>query len=455
MSRWLYTAVGVCLLPWLVVYLQWRGIRQPAYRRHWGERFRGGGKGRSAFSGQERAGMPILWIHAVSVGETRAAAPLITQWLGDAGQAARVVLTHSTPTGRETGAHLLDDLIQAGRLVQAYLPYDLPWANARFLRWAQPTAGLLMETELWPNLLSSAQRRGLPMALINARLSERSAKRFNQFSALSRPALSCLGLVVAQSAADADRLQAAGYTGEMVIAGNLKFDVLPDAAQVERGRAWRALWPRPKAWLVVSSRDDEEAAIGQAWVEANPRGTPADTPADTLLVVVPRHPQRFERVVQILEKAGLRVMRRSAGLSLGAEVDCLVGDSLGEVASYVAATDLALVGGSLMALGGQNPIEVCAQGRPVFFGPHMFNFQAISRDLSRAGAGFEVRSASEWIAQARELVAKGPAYRDAATAAGSFASQHRGAVDRTYLALMSWLMDSRSAGPRPPTAARS
>ena len=160
-------------------------------------------------------------------------------------------------------------------------------------------------------------------------------------------------------------------------------------------------------------------------------------------------------MVQILEKAGLRVMRRSAGLSLGAEVDCLVGDSLGEVASYVAATDLALVGGSLMALGGQNPIEVCAQGRPVFFGPHMFNFQAISRDLSRAGAGFEVRSASEWIAQARELVANGPAYRDAAAAAGSFASQHRGAVDRTYLALMSWLMDSRSAGPRPPTAARS
>lgn len=451
MSRWLYTAVGVCLLPWLVVYLQWRGIRQPAYRLHWGERFRGGGRGRSAFPGQEKAGMPILWIHAVSVGETRAAAPLIAQWLRGAGQAARVVLTHSTPTGRETGAQLLDDLIKAGQLVQAYLPYDLPWANARFLRWAQPTAGLLMETELWPNLLSSAQRRGLPMALINARLSERSAKRFNRFSALSRPALSCLGLVVAQSAADADRLQAAGYAGEMVIAGNLKFDVVPDAAQVQRGRAWRASWPRPKAWLVVSSRDDEEAAIGQAWVQAKS----GDTPDDTLLVVVPRHPQRFERVAQILERAGLRVMRRSEGLTFGAEVDCLVGDSLGEVASYVAATDLALVGGSLAALGGQNPIEVCAQGRPVFFGPHMFNFQAISRDLSHAGAGFEVQSASEWIAHARGLVSNGLAYQDAVVAAGSFASQHRGAVDRTHLALMSWLMASTSAGPRPPTAARS
>jgi 3-deoxy-D-manno-octulosonic-acid transferase len=440
--RSLYTLVGVLLLPLLAGYLLWRGRRQTAYLAHWSERFWGGGAGCRAF---DDADANVLWLHAVSVGETRAAEPLIRRWLEAAGAGACVVLTHTTPTGRETGRKCFEDLLGDGRLVQAYLPYDLPWANARFLDWARPSVGLLMETELWPNLLAQAHSRDLPMALINARLSARSARKLQQFGALARPTLGYLGLVLAQSQSDADRFRAAAYAGDLQVTGSLKFDVSPDAAQVAMGRGWRLQWSRPRAWLVVSSRDDEEIRIARAWLAARL--------SDTLLVVVPRHPQRFDRVAQLLTREGLHVVRRSERLALDASVDCWLGDSLGEMAAYVAATDLALVGGSLSPLGGQNPIEVCAQGKPVFFGPHMFNFHAIAEELSASGAGTQVRDAAAWLAAAEQLAAKPEAYAASATAAANFGQTHHGATDRTYRALMTWLTSSTSDGCRPPTEA--
>ncbi|NBT75603.1 MAG: 3-deoxy-D-manno-octulosonic acid transferase [Betaproteobacteria bacterium] len=418
-----YTVLGTLLLPLLATYLAWRARRQPAYWQHWGERFLGIPRhaGPYAFSQLDR---PVIWLHAVSVGETHAAQPLVKAWL--ASGKVRVLLTHTTPTGRQTGATLFGDE-SPEVFVQAYLPYDLPWANARFLRWARPSLGLLMETELWPNLLAQARSRGIPMALINARLSHRSARSLRRFSSLARPALGALSLVLAQTHADAQRFMANGYAGALELTGSLKFDVETSVALADLGREWRAAWPHRWVWLVISSRDDEEIELFRSWQLVRPRGA--------LLLVVPRHPQRFERVADLARTAGLKTAQRSQDLVLNAEVECLIGDSLGEMSAYVAASDLALIGGSLLPLGGQNPIEACAQGRPVFFGPAMFNFQAIARELRDCGAGFEVGSVAEFYGSAQLLMEDAKAYERACSAAKDFAVTHQGASARTLRAL--------------------
>ena len=458
LTRWAYTLASLAVLPGLVWHLLWRGLRQREYWKHWSERFFGTApqaftKWRADSTDQEH----LLWIHAVSVGETRAAEPLIRRWL-DQSPGHRIILTHTTPTGRMTGAACFSDVLSAQplRLLQCYLPYDLPWANDRFLRWAQPSIGALMETELWPNLLAAARDRKIPIALINARLSPRSGRRLLALRWLSRPAVAGLAGIAAQTERDAE-----GFRGllalptpaptvarppEIAVLGNMKFDLSVSATLLEQGRSWReALNQNPllgissagRIWAAVSTRDDEEEKILQAWLNAR---THQQLTEHDHLLIVPRHPQRFERVAQIISAQGMRACRRSAQWQLSisdpqpssglSSSTVLLGDSLGEMFAYLQMSDLVLIGGSLLPLGGQNPLEACALGRPVFFGPHMFNFHEIARALKACGAGLEIEHLDDWMIQGRRCLDNPHELQRRADAAIAFSIAHRGAADR-------------------------
>ncbi len=430
-----YRLAGYAALPLAAAYLLWRSRRQRAYRRHWAERFLGrGGRAVPAVAPLDAAG-PVIWVHAVSVGETRAAQPLVAQ-LAQAQPGARFVLTHMTPTGREAGADLLRQL--PGRITQRYLPYDTALAVGRFLDEVRPQVGVLMETEIWPTLLHAARRRGIAVVLANARLSGRSLQKALRQPRLMRGAAATLAAVGAQSAADAQRI-ARLYDGPVVVTGNAKFDQQPDAALLEQGRRWRArLDARGGArplWLFASSRDGEERLLLQA-LAAQP------APAARLLVV-PRHPQRFDDVASLLGERGDTVVRRSqwdtalAGPETPREV--LLGDSMGEMALYYAMADIALIGGSLLPLGGQNLIEACACGCAVVLGPHMFNFAVAAADAVAAGAALRARDADEAVQLVAQLCAE-PQRRAAMAQAGrAFAAAHRGATQRTVALVLNAL----------------
>ena len=458
LSRWAYTAASLLVLPGLVGHLLWRGLRQREYWKHWPERFFGTAPRAFAKWHADLADKKhLLWIHAVSVGETRAAEPLIRRWLEQSAD-HRIILTHTTPTGRMTGVACFSDVLsmQPSRLLQCYLPYDLPWANDRFLSWAQPSIGALMETELWPNLLAAAGYRKIPIALINARLSPRSGRRLLTLRWLSWPAVAGLAGIAAQTERDAEgfrRLLAsppderpAARRPKIAVLGNMKFDLSVSSAFLEQGRRWREaliqnpllrISPASRIWAAVSTRDDEEEKILQAWLNAKARQQLTDS--DHLLIV-PRHPQRFERVAQIITALGVRACRRSAQWQLSpsdpqpqsglASSTVLLGDSLGEMFAYLQMSDLVLIGGSLLPLGGQNPLEACALGRPVFFGPHMFNFHEIARALKACGAGVEIEHLDDWITQGRHCLDNPNELQRRADAAIAFSMAHRGAADR-------------------------
>jgi 3-deoxy-D-manno-octulosonic-acid transferase len=388
-------------------------------------------------------------VHAVSVGETRAAVPLIRALASSRPQAS-FVLTHMTPTGRAAGAELLPEL--EGRLQQRYLPYDVPFAIARFLNEVQPTLGVLMETEIWPNLLQATRARGIPVVLANARLSEKSLRRGQAQASLMRAAVTGISAVAAQTQADAQRI-AQLYDGPIHVSGNLKFDVLPSEALLEQGRRWRARWidafgdrfaHRP-IWLFASSREGEEAIFLDAWRTWSRTVQSASTKPRPVLLVVPRHPQRFDEVARLLAAAG-PVVRRSQWehylatvtsdvsgpvARVGAGPDILLGDSMGEMPLYYAMADVALMGGSLLSLGGQNLIEACACGCPVVMGPHMFNFAQAAADAEAAGAAVAVRDPASALLALAQISRDVEQQLRMAQAARSFAAQHRGATERT------------------------
>ena len=341
--RALYTLVWYLALPFLPLRLWWRGRREPGYREHVGERF---GRYRGA-----AAPSPILWVHAVSLGETRAAAPLVDR-LKRAYPDATVLLTHMTATGRAAGRALFGD-----RVVQAWLPYDVPFAVRAFLRHFRPRAGMLVETELWPNLVALAAAAGVPLFLVNARLSERSAAGYARIGRLARPMLSQLAGVAAQTAAHAARFAALGAAAPAVT-GNLKFD-LRDPRRGARPRPRIAAALR-RAAAGLGRRLDPRRRGG-----ADPRRARAPAlPAGTLTVIVPRHPQRFDAVAALLRERGIPFVRRSDNAPVPADVRVVLGDSMGEMLGYFAAADVVFVGGSLLPLGGQNLIEPIALGRP-------------------------------------------------------------------------------------------
>ena len=412
LGRTLYTAAFSLATPLVAAYLLHRSRRQPAYREHWRERW-------AAWSEPAPAAAPTLWLHAVSLGETRAAQPLVSalraRWPGH-----RLLVTQMTPTGREAARALYPDA------VVEYLPYDYPWAARRFLARWRPSLGILMETELWPNFLAAAREARVPMALVNARMSERSAAGYARFGAFAREAFASLACVAAQTPADAQRLRALGAASP-IVTGNLKFDAQPDPALLARGRDWRAGFSRSRVWVAASTREGEEALLLHA---AERLRDPS-----TLLVLVPRHPQRFDEVARLAQAQGWRVARRSQTERPASDVDLWLGDSMGELPAYYAAADLAFVGGSLVPLGGQNLIEACACGLPVLVGEHTFNFAQATEQAIAAGAARRVSDADALVHAVRAWLSDDAARTAAATAARAFTAAHRGATTRTLTLL--------------------
>ena len=413
--RLVYTLLWWLLLPVLPLRLWWRGRREPGYRANVGERF--------GFYRCAAHATGALWIHAVSLGETRAIAPLIERLQRDA-PARPILLTHMTATGREAGRTLFGD-----RVMQAWLPYDVPFAVRRFLEHFRPRAGLLVETELWPNLTAAVARTGVPLLLINARLSERSAQGYRRVALLSRPLLRAIAGIAAQSEADAGRLRDLGAQ-HVVVTGNLKFDVAVTPAQRHQGAALRALFGADRPVLMLAStRGGEEALLLDALARTDA------LPAATLIVIVPRHPQRFDAVAALLDERRVPYARRSANAPIGASTRVVLGDSLGEMFAYYGACDVAFVAGSLLPLGGQNLIESIAVGVPTLIGPHMFNFAEASEAALAAGAALRIRDADEMFAVAARLLGDRGERERMRENAQTFIAAHRGAIDR----LWAWL----------------
>jgi 3-deoxy-D-manno-octulosonic-acid transferase len=420
MSRALYSILLLLATPAIVLRLLWRARKQPAYLDHWGERLGFYGPAASA---------PVVWLHAVSVGETRAAQPLV-EILRLRYPDHRILFTHMTATGRQTSRDLFGS--QADRV---YLPYDSPWAVRRFLRHFRPRFGLIMETELWPNLIAACRALGTPLLLVNARMSDKSARLYARWPQLTRTALRDLTAIAARGEEDAARLTSLGAR-EVTVVGNLKFDITPPPGQLTLGSNLRDLWGsglRP-VLLAASTREGEEALLLDALL--------ARPIANLLLVIVPRHPQRFDEVASLVAQRGMRLKRRSEGRRIAAETHVVLGDSMGEMFAYYAASDVAFIGGSLLDYGSQNLIEACAVGVPLLLGPSVYNFAEAAQAALACGAARPVENAPALLVAAAELLGNAEARRRMGAAGQAFVAQHRGASART-LALLEGVLANK------------
>jgi 3-deoxy-D-manno-octulosonic-acid transferase len=385
MNRHLYTLLLHLALPLIALRLALRARKAPAYARRLGERF--------AFA------LPSLkpggiWVHAVSVGESIAAAPLIRA-LQARYPNLPITVTCMTPTGSERIQALFGDGVQ-----HCYLPYDLPWAAARFLERVQPRLAVVMETELWPNHIHQCAKRGIPVVLANARLSERSARGYGRFKKLTTPMLAELSLIAVQTQAEAERFLTLGARRECVeVTGSIKFDLQIDAGLPQRAAELRRAWQagqRP-VWIAASTHAGEDEIVLAAHQQL------LGSLPDALLILVPRHPERFNAVYELCQRQGLSTRRRSGGEAVAPGDQVLLGDSMGELLFLYALADVAFVGGSLVANGGHNLLEPAALGKPVLSGPHLFNFLEIAAQLREAGALGEVQSASDLAGEVAAL----------------------------------------------------
>ncbi|ATP27104.1 3-deoxy-D-manno-octulosonic acid transferase [Chromobacterium violaceum] len=415
----LYNGLWRALTPLVRRYLKKRARKAPAYLEHWDERF---GQALSP------SATGAIWIHAVSVGETRAAQPLVAairrEWPD-----APLLLTQMTPTGRATAEQLYPDA------EVRYLPYDYPQAAADFLRAYRPRCGVLMETEIWPNLIHAAAAQRIPLLLANARLSEKSLNGYRKIAGLISPAIAKLTAVAAQTAEDADRLRQLGARS-VSVCGSSKYDIEVPEAQRHLAADFRAMAGGRRALLCASTRDGEEALILDAWLAAGA------AVGDTLLVLVPRHPERWDEVEKLAAERGLKSQRRSGGAAIAADTRVWLGDSMGEMFGYLGACDVAFIGGSLLPYGCHNLIEPAQVGVPALFGPSVFNFQQAAADSLAAGAGRQVGDAAALVSTALSLMddpAAGEAMRQGAV---RFRDAHRGASDR----MLALIREAMSAG---------
>ena len=406
-----YSALWWLLLPFVLLRLWWRGRLEAGYRRHIAERFGFG----------DRFPSPLIWVHAVSVGETRAAEPLIRALLKQY-PSHQILLTHMTPTGRATGAALFG---KESRVMQSYLPYDTLSMTRRFVQAVRPSLCVLMETEVWPALIHSCHQEGVPVALINARLSEKSLRQAQRLPSLFVKTAKKITLFAAQTQADAERLRQMG-AGAVTVTGSLKFDIAPPEPMIELGTQWRKQFGQRPVLLCASTREGEEVLLLDAYMRAT-------LPQETLLVIVPRHPQRFEDVARLLEQRGLDYLRRSqlGQDALSPRVHILLGDSLGELFAFYAACDMAFIGGSLLPLGGQNLIEALSCGKPVFVGPHTFNFEQITDGAVHSGVAVRVSDADELFSQWLEWLIDQRKLQQVSASAAQFTQAYRGATVKT------------------------
>ena len=441
-ARGLYSVLMTLGQPLLRRKLARRGRQEPGYLEAVGERF-------GHYRQPLETASELVWVHAVSLGETRTATVLLKA-LRAQHPALRLLLTHGTATGREEGRALLKAIGQPGD-VQVWQPWDSPAAVKRFFSHFRPRLGLLMETEIWPNLVAQAKARGMPLVLVNGRLSAKSLKQAQGLAALSMPAYGALTAVYAQTDLEAKRFRQLGAPVAGVF-GNLKFDATPDAAQLEQGRAWRQALAQP-VLMFASSREGEEDGffkqimafthIQKAKVAINSVANKSAFGFKAL--IVPRHPQRFDEVAMLAARHGLRVSRRSqwtgspAASQAAMKADVWLGDSLGEMALYYGLGDVALLGGSFAPLGGQNLIEAAACGCPVVMGPHTFNFTEAAELAEIEGAALRVESMAQAVPAGLGLIKNPPALAKAAQAGLAFAAQNRGAVVGTVAALQAYL----------------
>lgn len=421
--RRLYSLIWWLILPLAIARLYIRGRKEPGYRQHIPERL--------GFFPPVASPKQRIWVHAVSVGETRAAEPLVRALLSRYPD-CDILLTHMTPTGRATGRSLFET---EKRLMQAYLPYDTNWMMGRFIRHFQPSLCILLETEIWPNLISQCVKHHVPLALVNARLSERSLKKGKKLESIMNEAAQGFSVVAAQTRTDADRLSQFG-AGNIAVTGSVKFDITPPDEAVEKGKLLKKCIGNRPVLMCASTRDGEENLILDALDHLDKRA---------LLLLVPRHPQRFSEVADQIQARKIRMMKRSQLQNLSSDiipddVRILLGDSMGEMFMYYAACDVAFIGGSLLKLGGQNLIEASALGKPVLIGPHTFNFEAITKDAISAGAAIRIQTASEMMTEADKLFSQDTSRSEMGIKAQAFAQNQHGATDRT-MALLAPLLE--------------
>ena len=407
-ARWFYTQLWRVAPPLIRRYLRRRGQKAPAYLQHWSERF------------GEPLANPVrhpLWIHAVSVGETRAAQPLIAE-LKKHFPDTPLLLTQMTPTGRAAAEALYPDA------QCRYLPYDKPEYIRQFLSEHQPRLGILMETEIWPNLMHGCAEAGVPLFLANARLSEKSQEGYLKVRPLVAPALQSLRGCYAQTAADAERLHFIGASN-VHVCGNSKYDITPPENMRALAEAFKQRIGNRPVVVCASTREDkgtdEAELLLQAWQAY--RG-------DALLVIVPRHPERFQTAFDLAARYGVKAQKRSDNLPVSADTQVWIGDSMGELFGYYLAADIAFVGGSLVDTGCQNIIEPIACGVPTLFGPSTYNFAAACKGAEAAGAARQVFSAEEWLHSVNEWLADPALRAQYAGQADAFIADHRGASAR-------------------------
>ncbi len=407
--RLIYSLGWYLALPAVFLRLLWRSRNNAGYRRGWGQRL--------GFA-PPLADRPV-WLHAVSVGETVAAAPLVHAWLARHPHIP-VLITSTTPTGAARVAELF-----GGQVGQSTIPFDTPTAVARFLGRIRPRAGIIMETEIWPNLCLGCASREIPLVLANARLSARSARGYRRAGGLIRRSLAALACVGAQDAITAERFKTLGVPENRVqVTGNLKFETeSPPDINRQAASLRETIGPGP-VWLAASTHEGEEAIVLRA------HATARETIPGLRLLLVPRHPERFESVHQLCTQAGMRVSRRSARFVDGAGADVLLGDSMGELGLFYAAADLAFVGGSLVPVGGHNIIEPAACGCPVVIGPHTFKMPALRKAFENEQALVGVEDGPALAREVSRLMQNDAARKALGQRAQTLLARHRGAGER-------------------------
>ncbi len=412
MLRLLYTLTMYLMTPVILYRLTVRGLRYRRYLSRWKERF-----GFFPVPGFDNSS----WVHAVSVGEVNAAVPLIEALIQRYPESPMVVTT-VTPTGSERVQKLFGD-----RVFHVYLPYDLPASVKRFLDRIQPRFAVVMETEIWPNLFVICRERGIPIVVTNARLSERSLKGYGPVRPLARRAIRCASFVAAQSPIDAERLRALGAAvTRLAVIGNLKFDMPVPASLIEGGAALRGSWGvRRPVWIAASTHEGEELSVLKAHSAVLQRFP------DALLLIAPRHPERFRPVVGACRALGFSTRVRSEDVSADDHCQCFIIDTMGELLQFYAASDIAFVGGSLEPIGGHNLLEPAALGKPVIVGPHTFNTEEVAASLIEAKAVLRVADEIELGAAVIRLFAHEQEGAAMGQAAQAVLERERGAVART------------------------